>query len=383
MAKKLRSNRFLPQYVTRFKSQHGTVRHRFRRNGFKGGYFEAQLGTEEFRQEYQAFMNPGAAAKPVMIVKAKPGTLDEALNRYMAVPERLGPTAVTQGKITAVLEDFRQGRGDRPVKLVTFEAIDKIISKKKVKTGSGNKTKGGIHAAHKLRKELIRFFDFCVKAGLCEKNPAQESQSVTVPVAQKTGGFHSWTESEIQQYRDYHKLGSKARLAMELYLWTDQRRSDVHRMGRNQIQNGRIPVTQAKTGKMLWVALAPQLLEAIIAVPADQTSPFCFIVSNKGTAYTKESFGNWFKDMCVEAGLPHCTGHGLRKATLRRLADLEMSNKSMKSLSGQTNDKTLAGYIEDTNQKKLADSAITALARWEMSATPGGHDDEYRFTAND
>lgn len=43
----------------------------------------------------------------------------------------------------------------------------------------------------------------------------------------------------------------------------------------------------------------------------------------------------------------------------------------------------LAARPASANQKKLADAAITALARWEMAATPGGSDDEYRFTAND
>jgi len=383
MARQLKSNRFLPQYVTRFKSQHGSERLRFRRKGFPSGYFEAALGSEEFRQEYHAFMHPGEdKAKPI-VAKAKPGTLDEALNRYMSVPERLGPTAVTQQKITAVLEDFRDGRGDRPIRLVTFEAIDKIIAKKMVKSGTGNKTKGGIHAARKLRKELIRFFDFCRKAGLCDTNPAADSQPVKVPVDKRTAGFHSWTEEEIQKFRDHHRLGTRERLAMELFLWTDQRRCDVHKMGRNQIQNGRIPVTQAKTGKSLWLPVAPQLLEAIVAMSPKDTSPFCFIVSRKGTAYTKESFGNWFKDACVAAGLPHCSGHGLRKATLRRMAELEMANMPMKAVSGQTNDKTLATYTAAANQKRLADYAITALARWEMSSKPGGQDDEYRFTAND
>ena len=154
-------------------------------------------------------------------------------------------------------------------------------------------------------------------------------------------------------------------------------------MGRAQIKNGRLPVVQEKTGAELWIPLAPQLLEAIVALPPALSNPFCFIVSRKGAPYTKESFGNWFKEACVAAGLPHCSGHGLRKATLRRMAELQMANKPMKALSGQKSDKTLAIYTEAADQKRLADDAITALARWEMTAKPGGKDDEYRFVAND
>ena len=54
--------------------------------------------------------------------------------------------------------------------------------------------------------------------------------------SEKTSGFHTWTEDEIQQFRDYHKLGTRERLAMELYLCTHQRRCDVHKMGMAQVK---------------------------------------------------------------------------------------------------------------------------------------------------
>lgn len=376
------SNGFLPPHVYRFKSQHGTDRLRFMLKG-RTGYFKEPFGTKAFWAEYAAFLDPAAQVEAPAPPKAAPGSLDDLVNRYFAVPERLGPTAVTQAKIRAVIEDFRKGRGDRPVRLVTFEAIDKIIAKKQIKTGTGNKTKGGLHAARKLRKELVRLFDFAVKLGMCDHNPAALAEKVKTPAGERSSGFHSWDEPEIATFREHWPLGTRERLAMELLLWTDQRRSDVVKMGKAQIRNGRIPITQEKTGKVLWVPLAPQLLNAIVAMPPADTSPFCFLITRRGKPFTKESFGNWFKAACVAAGLPHCTAHGLRKATLRRMAELELTNKTMKSISGQTRDDTLAGYIEGANQKQLADSAITALARWEMQMADGARDDEYRFTAND
>lgn len=389
--KRDKSNRFLPEYVYAFKSQHGTQRLVFRRKGFPSGYFKAELGTEEFRQEWHRFLNPADVTVPTpKAVKVALGSIDEALNRYMAVPTRLGPSDVTQAKIRAILEDFRQGdeisgyRGGRQIRGITFESVDKIVAKKRVKTGTGNKTKGGTYAAIKLRKELIRFFDWARKAELVDSNPAADSDRVRLTVEEKKGkGFHSWTEEEIEQFRQHWKLGTKQRLAMEVYLWTDQRRCDVHMMGRNQIKGGRIPVTQAKTGKTLWIAVAPQLLEAIVAMKPVDTSPFCFVVSRKGTAYTKESFGNWFKDACVAAGLMKHNGHGLRKATLRRLADLQAANKTMKALSGQDKDETLAIYTADADQVRGADTAVTMLARWEMQVDRAKRANEYRFTAND
>lgn len=375
--KRLKSNRFLPEHVTAFKSQHGTVRHRFRRKGYPGGYFTAQMGTEAFRTEYHAFMNPCEIAKPEPAPRFKAGTVDDLVARYFMVPERLGPSDVTQQKIRAVIEDFRDGtgksggrRGERLVAGLTFEAMDKIIAKKRIKTGTGNKTKGGVHAAQKLRKELIRLFDFALKAGMIDKNPARLSDAVKIQKSEKTTGFHSWTEEEIAQFRRCHALGTRERLGMELILWTDQRRSDVVKMGKAQIVDGRIPVEQEKTGATLWLAVSSQLLEAIVAMRPQDTSPFCFLITKRGGPFTKESFGNFFKKACVKAGLPHCSAHGLRKATLRRMAELEMSNNLMKSVSGQSRDETLAIYTKAANQKKMADSAVQQISAWEKTTLP-------------
>ena len=39
-----------------------------------------------------------------------------------------------------------------------------------------------------------------------------------------------------------------------------------------------------------------------------------FLVHEWGKPFTANSFGNWFRDRCDEAGLKNCTSHGLRKA---------------------------------------------------------------------
>lgn len=365
--------RLLPKYVSAFIDIRGKERLRFRRKGYPGGYFTANLGTEAFREQYHAFMHPEAAPAPNKAPRAAEGTLDDLIDRYCDPITRLGPTKVTQEKVRAVLEDFRKGRGDRPVRLVTFEALDKIIAKKREKTviptASGERTIGGVHAARKLRKELVRLFTFAHHTRMIDHNPALLTQKVKATVDEKRGGFVPWTEDDITRYREHHALGTRERLAMELLLWTDQRRSDIVKMGRAQIKDGRIPVIQEKTGAVLWIALAPQLLEAIVAMPPHLTSPFCFLVNKRGKPFTKESFGNWFREACIAAGVEHGRAHGLRKATLRRMADLQMSNKTMKAVSGQKRDEMIELYTADADQMRLADKAIAELSTWERAAS--------------
>ena len=42
--------------------------------------------------------------------------------------------------------------------------------------------------------------------------------------------------------------------------------------------------------------------------------PVTFLETGRGKPFSAASFVNWFRDRCNEAGLEHCTCHGLRKA---------------------------------------------------------------------
>ncbi|MBH0114205.1 tyrosine-type recombinase/integrase [Novosphingobium sp. YJ-S2-02] len=366
---RLRSNRFLPEYVSRFKDRHGKERLRFRRKGYPSQYFTAALGTEAFREEYRRFNSAEAVAQAREDAHAAntiPGSIGDLLRRYLAIPERLGPSATTQTKVRQILERFAQGREDRPVKAIRFEHIDAIIAKARIKTVDANGRKvGGIEAARKLRKELRRFFAFARKLGWLTTNPVDDTQQVRVAPGDQSTGFYTWSEDDIAIYRNRWALGTKQRLAMELMLWTDQRKVDAIHLGRQHVSGGKFVIRQSKTGKLLRLPIAPQLAAAIDAMPPSDA--MCFLVTEWGKPFSVKGFGGWFREQCDAAGLPKCTAHGLRKATMRRMAELEMPNKTMKSVSGHSKDDEVARYTAAANQERLAEGAISRLAEWEMS----------------
>ena len=135
----------------------------------------------------------------------------------------------------------------------------------------------------------------------------------------KTSGYHSWTEAELRQYEQHHPIGSKPRLALALLLYTAQRRSDVVTLGPASIRAGRLIFTQFKTGTAMDIPIAQPLADIIAATPMIGVKTF--LVTDYGKAFTPPGFGNWFRKRCDEAGLPHCSAHGLRKAFLRRMAE--------------------------------------------------------------
>ena len=201
----MRCNRFLPEYVTRFRDRHGKDRLRFRPKGFPARYLNAPLGSEEFREEYRRFNSPEAAnqaREDAASERSIPGSIGDLLRRYVAVPERLGPTEVTRTKVRSILERFAADREDRLVRDLRFDHIYAIISKARVKgVDERGRAAGGVEAARKLRKELRRFFGFAVNLGWLVKNPVDDSQPIRVAPSERSSGYHTWSEDDIAQFR--------------------------------------------------------------------------------------------------------------------------------------------------------------------------------------
>lgn len=67
-------------------------------------------------------------------------------------------------------------------------------------------------------------------------------------------------------------------------------------------------------------------------------------------------------DAIDKAGLPgECVPHGIRKAVLRTLAELDVSTKGIASLSGHKTLKEIERYTEAADQGRMAITAIAAL----------------------
>jgi integrase len=353
--------------VTVFRDRHGKKRYRYRRAGYAGGYFKAELGTDEFREEYRAFEAAKLEERPIQ-GKHGAGTVGDLVTRYVSVPARLGPSLTTQAKVRRIVDDFRDKHGHRYVADFTFEAVDTIIARKRVKVLGGKRPEGGIEAARKLRKELMRLFDYAEKIHMRPhgSNPVRHSEKVRVAAGERSKGYHTWTEAEIAQYRAKHEVGTNARLAMELMLWTGQRRSDAYRLGPADVLEGRFALKQAKTGKALLIKLVEPLEKAIASVERPKDAE-AFLLTSHGKPYTNAGFGNKMREWCDQAGLPHCTAHGLRKAMMRRLAERGLANRTLKSVSGHSGDDEVSLYTEAANQAALADEAIALVAAWESN----------------
>lgn len=75
-------------------------------------------------------------------------------------------------------------------------------------------------AANGLLKVLRALFKFAMDRGIAKRNPVAEISKIKTT----TDGHHTWTVAEVHKFEDRHPLGSVARLAMALLLYTGSRR---------------------------------------------------------------------------------------------------------------------------------------------------------------
>ena len=185
-------------------------------------------------------------------------------------------------------------------------------------------------------------------------------------------GHRTWSDLEITAFQTAHPIGSEARLAFALLLWTGQRRSDVDRMGRQHVKDGIISITQRKTGAEVSVPILPALAEVLDDVKRRRIAP-TFIVTAYGQPRTEAGFTNWFRDRCAEAALPKgLSPHGLRKAFCRVAAEAGLTPHQIMAISGHTTLAEVTRYTAAADRKKLAIEGMKKIKNRTGCGNPKG-----------
>lgn len=197
-------------------------------------------------------------------------------------------------------------------------------------------------------------------------NPVDDAERTKAP---KTAGYHSWSEDEIARYQARHPLGTRAGLALEIILWTLQRRGDARLFGPEHMKGSQINFRASKTRRDVWLPAAPQLLEAINSM--QRVGLKTYLVTEYGKPFSKAGFGNKMREWCDEAGLPHCSAHGLRKAAARRGAEAGSSQQELKAMGGWSSDQEVATYTAAADQKRLAARGLGRVSDLDLANRSG------------
>jgi integrase len=338
--------RYVHQFVDKRRGG-AKARFYFRRRGYPQLPLPGLPGSPEFNEAYERALAGSAMLPAIGIKRVRVGSVGALALAWFNSPEFLTLKPATRRTYRLIIEKFTQQHGDKPLALLKREHVRAMLTERIRRPAAAN---------HWLR--LVKsMMHFAVTEGMRADDP-----TVGVDfIAHKSTGFHTWTEDEIAQFEAHHLVGTKARLALALLLYTAQRRSDVVKMGRQHVRNGVVHVRQQKTGTMVPIPIHRELQAALDAIASGHLT---FLVTEYGKPFTAAGFGGWFRERCDEAGLPkRCTSHGLRKAACRRLAEAGCSANVIASISGHVTLREVERYTKAADQERMARLGMAAMLK--------------------
>ena len=327
-----------PKYTHEFTDHGGKPRYYLRVPGRKQVALPGLPWSPEFMEARERALKEDWVAPPLGASRTKAGTLNAALvSYYQSSAFTDGLAGSSQQMRRAILERFRETHGEKRIALLHKKALQAILNKK------------SLAAASNWRKALRGFIDHCMALDMIAVDPLAGVKLVSI----KTNGHHPWEPEECAKFEAHHAIDTRARLAYELLLQVGQSRCDVVRMGRQHVRDSTLSLKRQKTGVAFDVPVMPTLREAIDAMPA--SDHLTFLVTAQGKPFSAAGFGNWFREICDEAGLPkRCTSHGLRKAAATRLADRGATTTELKAWFGWKTDSEAERYARNADRKSAA-----------------------------
>lgn len=361
------------RYLEYNPSRHGEDRYFVRRPGQKQRIrLHGVPGSDEWLDQYKAAMDGTLApATPVRRVRGKAivGSLRYGIETYYASDDFKGLDARTQRLRRNLLDrlcERTNKRGD-PYANQPLRALDaaKIAQWR---------DEGAIETGNAIVKVLRQVFKACIPQKIVSGNPAKDVSY------RSTGseGHKAWGIDQVTAFEKRHPIGTKARLALALFLYTGQRRGDVAILGKqhvrtpdqvapelHEIHPGRwLSFTQQKNRRRkpvtLTLPIIPELEEVLAASPLGDLT---FLVTTFSKGFTDAGLGNWFRMQCDLAGLQGYSAHGLRKAGATLAAERGATERQLMAIFGWRSGKQAARYTESANQKRLAAGAMHLLSR--------------------
>jgi integrase len=286
-----------------------------------------------------------ATPREIGAARTKPGTVNATIVRFYQSARYQSLAEITKSTYRNQIERFRADHGDKRIATLRLEDVQRMVDARASTPA----------AANNFLEMLRMLMKVAIKEGWRNDDPT----ALVEKVRHKSDGYHSWTDTEIAQFEARHPVGTKARLALDLLLYTAQRRSDVVKAGRQHVSGGMIRFRQKKTGTVLEIPVLPALAASLAAAAGDHLT---FLTTEYGKPFSPAGFGNWFRERCNEAGLPHCSAHGLRKAAARRLAEAGCSATEIMSITGHRTLAEAEKYVRAADQRKGARAAFTKLS---------------------
>src|SRR5262249_6933948 len=115
---------------------------------------------------------------------------------------------------------------------------------------------------------------------------------------------------------------------------------------------------QQKTDEPLLIPMDQSLVQALASAPRTNLT---FLVTERDAPFTVAGFGNWFHDLCNEAGFPQCAARGVRELCATRMAHAGCSTDQIKAVTGHKSLSEVMRCTRAADQARLARQAMNMV----------------------
>lgn len=347
----------------------GNVRHRVRVEGQKKTKITLPFGPEHpgFQQAYlsaRAGIRPAKSSTKNDILPTV-GTVGWLVTAYLAHLN----TQVLNGQASPLTLKQRTGMGERLMNNVSSSGNSKGKPYRglpmSIPTHELVTYRDSLMATPGTAKNTFKFikamYKWAVERGHCSSNPAA---GITVAYTNQ-GGATPWTLEDLQKFRRTHPFGTKAHLALTLFMFTACRIGDAIQLGRKHEikRNGQIWLSwqPAKKGsKPVEIPLLPPLEKAI---RAQKVIGETYLLTESGSPYSSpEGLRNRMAKWCKSAKIEGRSSHGIRKAAGHLLALHGATQYEIMSIHGHANASTSQVYTAGVERTRLAEQAAAKLS---------------------
>lgn len=317
----------------------------------------SEYGSPEFMAEYSAAIAPEAIAAAIPAAspaRPSPGSFRVMVAAYCESATFKALDFNTQDWRKSSLDRICEKHGDKPVLMINAKVVRALRDELRDTPSMANKRTAALRALFRWAIEE----DYSIGGEPIVSNPARD-----IPKLKSVSdGWHTWTDEDVAAFEAAHPLGSMARLAFALMLYTGARREDAVRFGPAHIKNGRLRYRQAKNEHRqitdIDIPVHPTLARTIAASP---TGIRTFLLNENGLPMIPNRLSKRMRIWCDAAGLPDCSSHGLRKATAARLAEAGATPHEIMAVTGHRSLEEVERYTKAARAKNLATTAIGRL----------------------
>jgi integrase len=340
-----------PPYLVREVTRHGTTVWYVRRggNGTRGRRIRlrGEFGSPEFMNAYQAALAAQPTASTSRAKGPLVGTLAWLIARYRETYHWQNLSAATRRQRENIFLHVIEKAGTQPLAKITQTTIVAGRDRRAAQTPA---------QARNFLDAMRGLFRWAQEAGHTANDP---TTGVKNPKRKSGPGFRAWTEDDVIAYERRWPVGTRQRVWLDVLLYTGLRRGDAVRLGRQHVRDGIATLTTEKSqgGVMVTLPILKILADTLAASPCGDLA---FISGEHGGPFTKESFGNAFREACNAAGVKG-SAHGVRKIAATRAANKGATVAELEAIFGWRGGTMASLYTREADRRRLALGAMHKL----------------------